>query len=533
MSTYSKLYNKVVTPQTSRAKAEQVENSAGGYVFALDPWKTLDRFLILGTMGGTYYASEKDITVKNLDGIRQLITEDPRRVVDAAVEVSTTGRAFKNDAPIFVLAMVAAFATSEGRAYAYNKLNDVCRIGTHLFNFMEAISVLKGKSGSGLRRALQRWYLDKNDRDLAYQLTKYKQRNGWSHRDVLRLAKPKTDDFTKNQLFAYATGHDYSDLLCEVDNPTTNYMVAVELVNDPNLPLQDIHETILHERLPREVIPTHLLNAPDVWAAMLEAGMPMSAMIRNLGKMGSLGLLSMGSAANKIVRDQLANVAKARVHPMQVLIALKTYNSGHGDKGSLTWTPVAGISTALEEAFYDSFQSIEPTGQRYLLGVDVSSSMTYGSVAGGNVSPHIASAVMAMVTARTEKEYDIMGFTRDFKPLGITHKDSLEEAIRKTQNRSFGGTDCALPMVWAGKHGVLVDTFVVYTDNETWAGSIHPYQALKAYRNKTGLDSKLIVVGMTATNFTIADPSDPGMLDVVGFDTATPRLISEFSKGTI
>ena len=44
------------------------------------------------------------------------------------------------------------------------------------------------------------------------------------------------------------------------------------------------------------------------------------------------------------------------------------------------------------------------------------------------------------------------------------------------------------------------------------------------------INAKLVVVGMTASNFSIADPRDAGMLDVVGFDTATPKVISEFSK---
>ena len=36
---------------------------------------------------------------------------------------------------------------------------------------------------------------------------------------------------------------------------------------------------------------------------------------------------------------------------------------------------------------------------------------------------------------------------------------------------------------------------------------------------------------MTATEFTIADPTDPGMLDVVGFDAGVPALITEFASG--
>ena len=78
-----------------------------------------------------------------------------------------------------------------------------------------------------------------------------------------------------------------------------------------------------------------------------------------------------------------------------------------------------------------------------------------------------------------------------------------------------------------------IDTFVIYTDNETWAGRIHPFEALNAYRQQTGISARQVVVGMTATRFTIADPSDPGSLDIVGFDTATPNLISDFSRGDI
>jgi hypothetical protein len=61
-----------------------------------------------------------------------------------------------------------------------------------------------------------------------------------------------------------------------------------------------------------------------------------------------------------------------------------------------------------------------------------------------------------------------------------------------------------------------VDTFVVYIDHETWAGDVPPAQALRAYRDARGIPAKLIVVGMTSTGFSIADPNDAGMRDVVG-----------------
>jgi 60 kDa SS-A/Ro ribonucleoprotein len=71
--------------------------------------------------------------------------------------------------------------------------------------------------------------------------------------------------------------------------------------------------------------------------------------------------------------------------------------------------------------------------------------------------------------------------------------------------------------------------FVVYTDSETWAGAIHPAQALRRYREQMGIAAKLIVVGMTSNGFSIADPEDAGMLDVVGFDTAVPQVMADFA----
>jgi 60 kDa SS-A/Ro ribonucleoprotein len=74
---------------------------------------------------------------------------------------------------------------------------------------------------------------------------------------------------------------------------------------------------------------------------------------------------------------------------------------------------------------------------------------------------------------------------------------------------------------------------VIYTDSETWAGDVHPARALAEYRRASGIDARLVVVGMVSNGFSIADPNDAGMLDVVGFDSATPQLVSEFARGAI
>lgn len=57
-----------------------------------------------------------------------------------------------------------------------------------------------------------------------------------------------------------------------------------------------------------------------------------------------------------------------------------------------------------------------------------------------------------------------------------------------------------------------------------------PAQALCQYRREFVGDAKAVVVVMTSNGFTLADPDDRGMLDVVGFDTSVPSVIADFVR---
>jgi 60 kDa SS-A/Ro ribonucleoprotein len=262
-------------------------------------------------------------------------------------------------------------------------------------------------------------------------------------------------------------------------------------------------------------------------------------------------------SARSIVLSQIGDadrIRAARVHPIGVLAALRTYSAGQGTRGRNEWRPVRDIVDALDAAFYSAFGNVTPTGKRLLLALDVSGSMESGSVAGiPGLTPRAASAALALVTAATEEEYDIVGFfagRRGWKPRGsrrrqwylgddgltplsISTRQRLDDVVKTVSDLPFGGTDCALPMLYAQAREREIDAFVIYTDSETWAGAVHPAQALRDYRQASGIDARLVVVGMVSNGFSIADPADPGMLDVVGFDTATPQLISDFARGAL
>ncbi|KAJ3339356.1 60 kDa SS-A/Ro ribonucleoprotein [Gonapodya sp. JEL0774] len=290
--------------------------------------------------------------------------------------------------------------------------------------------------------------------------------------------------------------------------------------------------TIKKWMLAREQVPSPLLNSKAVWEALLEE-MPMTAMMRNLAKMTSVGLIAPLSDASATIAKRLKNanaLKREKIHPFNVLLALRTYQSGRGVKGKLEWEPDQMVVAALEDAYYLSFQAVEPTGKRFLLALDVSGSMSF-PMNDSPMSCREASAALSMVTARTEENCHFFGFCDQFVPLNITRNDTLTQVETKISNLPFGRTDCSLPMVYALQQKISVDVFVVYTDNETYTGRVQPVTALASYRKEINSEAKLVVVGMTATQFTIADPEDPGMMDIVGFDSGALQAMGEFVSG--
>lgn len=529
--TYSKHFSTKSTPQTEAIPGRELEmtpNNAGGVGFEVSPATQLTRFLILGAEGGTFYVSEHKLSQDNAKNLVSMLKDDGLGAVEIIRSVTVAGRAPKKEPAIFALALAASLGNDETRAAALAAVNDVCTIPTDLFMFAGYLQDFGGW-GRGKRTAIANWYNQRDLEKLAYQVVKYRNRNGWSHRDLLRLAHPATAELARNSLYRWIAKEGEVNA---TDLKRLPAIVRAFLEAQKTTDVRKLGKLIDEYNLTWEMIPTEALAKPAIWPKLL-AKMPMNAMIRMLNRMTANGTLTPLGEHTDFVVAKLENsdlVRKSKIHPIKIVSAMKTYASGHGKKGDLTWTPVPQIQAALENAFYSSFGGLEPTGKRFLLGLDVSGSMASNVLGMDDLSCAEGTALMSMVTARVEKKSHIFGFAGTFKNLGVNSKDTLESAFRKVRSNNFGTTDCALPMTWARQHNVPVDMFCVYTDNETYGGSSHPSQELRNYRKETGIPAKLVVVGMAASDVSIADPKDAGMMDVVGFDTAVPGLIEDFAR---
>lgn len=547
---YGSIFNTRVTPQSQPIPgAGQAANHAGGFAWLVDDWTQLERFLILGSEGGTFYVNEQKLTMDNAQAAVRCIQADGLRVVAQVVDVSQNGKAAKNDPALFVLALAAGLGDVETRRAAIAALPSVARIGTHLFHFLEYVESVRGW-GRLLRNGVTAWYNGMEPGRLAYQAVKYQQRDDWSHRDALRLAKPVPATAQHDAIYGWiAKGWD--EIGSELPTDESLHLLWVYERAKRATSEDEIRSLIREHRLTWEFVPSEWLGSSDVWSELLP-NLPLGALLRNLGRMSANGLLVAGKPEVEAVAARLRDgeaIRRARLHPLAVLVAMKTYAGGQGLRGSLKWERAAAITDALDAAFYLAFENVEPTGKRLMLALDVSGSMGGPDIAGmPGISPCIASAALALVTMRTEEQVVVTAFTSAgsgpmdsgsqrgwltgaISTLDISPRQRLDDVVKRISNLPFGGTDCALPMLYALERGLEVDAFVVYTDSETWAGEIHPAQALAQYRERTGIPARLVVVGMTSNGFSIADPQDPGMLDVVGMSTATPQVISQFIRG--
>lgn len=521
-------------PQTEKADEIQVANSAGGYSYQVKQLDKLLRLLILGTEGGTYYIGEADLTKSNLENLKLMVANVPELVVDTTVDVSVNGRSYKNNVAVFVMAYVMTYGSDEAKSYARVRVNQVVRTSTHLFTFNKYLKLLASGSSVGTSRvrAIASWYENKTTDEIAYQAVKYRQREGWTHRDSFRVGHPKGID--------PALGNWILDK--PVDGTLPNVVRAFNFIQQANTIGDVLNVLGDYPVLPWEAIPTQFLKSPELWKKLFYNGqLNGQALVRNITRLARIGAFNdvvfARDYANKLTDAEM--IRKTRLHPINFLNATVVHQEGQIDRGfgggyrKKDWNPSPIIVDALNVGYHLAFANVEPSNKRTLLAVDVSGSMSYNNALGLDLSAAQVSGAMAAAIAKVEPHYEIMGFATEFRNLGITANMDLRTIMGKVQNVNFGGTDCSLPMTWAQRYNREFDTFIVLTDSETYAGRSHPHVALKNYRQATGIDAKLIVVAACANDFTIADPNDRGMLDVCGADSNLPKLITEFSKGQI
>lgn len=513
----------VNTPIIGREK-DMVKNPEGAYIFKTDKWTNALRWLILGSASGTYYVGADTLTLDNVKHLNSCINEDGKRLVDMIVDVSVNGRGASNETCVFALAYVCNTGSKDVRKYALSNLTKVCRIGTDLYRFIDSLMILNGhKWNRSLRKAIASWYDNKDKNTLAYQLTKYASRivrkgnneSCWSHADLIRLSHPKEH----SDIYGYVVGK-----VKAIDTSSDLIRAVYELNTNKSLSKTGVIGLVEEFNLPHEVIPNNYKNEVWLWES-LAVRMPLNALIRNLPKITSVGVKQevLSEVAKRIKNPDY--VKKSLIHPIQILKAMKAYRMGYNR--NMNWNPARVIMDALDSAYYSAYGNVSASGKRILLALDTSGSMN-GCVLGMNeMRAREASCALALPTLAVEDNADVVFFTTKVSQTDMSARQRLDDAIALS-SRNTGGTDIACPIQYALDKKIEYDVFVIYTDNATNQYKRHPQRVLEEYRRRVNKNAKMVVVALTGQMGSVADPNDKGTLDLVGCDTATPRLITSF-----
>lgn len=543
----------IATPQTKPIpgrEADMVRNAAGGYAFAKDTWRRVEDFLILGTTGGTYYIGEDKLTADNATVLFDAIAADGVRVVELAVDISTSRppRAPKNRPALFALAAAFAKGDADTRQAVKKALPKVARTTDHLATWFGYYKNLGGKPtgrgtgavvGRAFRSAVAGWFLTEDVNTVAWRVCKARQRKtpsgeGFALRDALRIAHVVADTPQRRALLGWIAGT-VSDADASGIVPAINGFVTAQEVTTAREAIRVVTDL----RVPWEFLPDHVLTDPEVWSA-LAATVGQTALIRNLARMTRVGAIKPLSDTTRLVTARLTNaeaLAKGRIHPMDLFLALKVYGSGVAQPNPRAevqrWTPVPAILAALEEAYELSFGHVEPSGKRLLVAVDSSGSMSYASVVHGGSplgSVYEVANAMAVILNRIEGgNCHVIDVDTAVHASKVNARTNLGEI--RSWRPSGGGTDLSLPFSWALAQRLEVDGIVCLTDNETWAGGRqHPSQALTAYRRSVKADTRAVVASMTATGYTVADPAAEGVLNTAGMDASLSTVVNGFIR---
>ncbi len=334
----------VASPQSRPIPGrDQVRNAAGGYVFAKDIWTQVEDFLILGTTGGTYYVSDDKLTDTNVDLLFQAIAEDGSRLVGLITAISTARppRAPKPSPALFALAAAAAKGDPATVQAVKAAFPQVVRTTDHLAMFFGYWKSLSGKAGTdgrgpspvigrAMRTTLGSYFTTGDIHQVAFRAIKARQRatpagEAMTLRDVIRIAHPTGSTPAHRTLIGWLAGNVSDDEARAALSDVDDFLTAQAATT----PAEAI-AVIRDRRVPWEFLPSDVLADKDVWAELTET-VGLTALIRNLARMTRIGTLAPFAEVNRAVVDRLTNgaaLARARVHPMDLYLALKAYSSG-------------------------------------------------------------------------------------------------------------------------------------------------------------------------------------------------------------
>jgi len=560
---------------------QMVVTHQGGRAFPVDIQALLMRLVVVDT-SETIYRSKAamEATVMNRL-IPHLCSTEPAGLEALAllIHVDINRMAYRRKNLFLMVAFLAKLGKTElvrksamgAFLRMVRTLNDFAHFIMCYENIGLGITTADGKThgtgwGRAFKAAVQGWFNSKKPDQLLYSFSKYKGRRvtyagksaTWTWADLLRLCKVKPSSKDHALVYGYAK---HGELKATYVKPNTKDAPQEKLtIADASPELREQYQAILAaeavtcaddalevitkygRKVAWEHYPSEVIR--QVYHVVLPK-MPPTALMRNLNKVDYSKHPECVKAVELAFGTQAA-VAKTQLNPVNLLIAALTYQQGKGMRSDATWKVDPRVVAIMEMAVNYSFHTCDWTTKNVELDLDISGSMssTFGDTP---MSCAQMTGVIAYLALLRNSSIPVYGFSdilidlkknctsyaygRETKGF-IGEAKSYQDLLKRMSDLNFGYTIPSLGIKRAlkefrdnPKEHTPVDAFVIITDCETGdSRASEAHLALRAYREAIGNPKvMLIVIGLTANNFTVADPKDPYMLDIAGFE---PTLFS-------
>lgn len=477
-------------------------NEAGGTAYLLPAKARLAKYLMTGTLNGTFYADAKAQLVAILELAEEV---DAKFLAKAAIYARKRG--YMKDAP----ALIAAILTRKDTRLARSVFEQVIDNGKMLRNFVQIMrsgQVGRKSLGTAPKKLVQRWLEQADDR----RLLNVSVGNQPSLADILKMVHPRPFNEQREAFYGWLIGKTVEE------NKLPDIVRAFEAFKRGEGDMPDVEFRLL----------TGLPLTTEQWARIaLKAPWQMTRM--NLNTFARHGIF--GGELDEVVANRLRDpeaIRRARVYPYQLLVA-------HSNVASDVPTVV---KLALQDALETSLANVPELPGRTWVLVDVSGSMGSPITGHRNGASSVVRCVdvaglIAAAILRRNPLSGLIAFDTEAKELELNPRDSLVTNTSKIATLVGGGTAISKAFTMLNDKAVQGDTVVLVSDNQSWAdtrdGATETMRQWEAFRQRNRA-ARLVCIDLQPYR-TVQAALREDVLHVGGFSDAVFDLLASFSAG--
>lgn len=219
-------------------------------------------------------------------------------------------------------------------------------------------------------------------------------------------------------------------------------------------------------------------NTKEVWEELIASRrVGYMAMLRNLRNILNVNPDNLDQALNYISNPNA--VKNSKQLPFRFLSAYKSVQGIGSSK----------VLDALEDAVDISVDNLPKIPGKTVIAIDVSGSMTYGSISGkSDIRPVDIAIMLGVIANRICEDAIIYLFDTDIYPGTISKRGGILNTVT-TFHPHGGGTYMELPFLEMMRKNVQADRVIILSDDECNSSWRQPVQVLAdRYRRETGND---------------------------------------------